>query len=300
MEVARGLRVASPALRFQTANAFSNFNFPEGRYIKDFPGYIFYADKNRKGSGRSDRVCAENQTKKTIRAPRGRWKQTRLPANQSDFVRCPKFSLSAATRSSPDSSANCNCKFDPPKSTQRAPKIDDMTFTQLCESCRTGTTDRFASPTRAFVRRGVEGHKTRTTRATEGCRRAGSFHRGRSRFRSPVLALPCWAFRWAFRCIAVKQRRHRHRFAAVAVYYSFVPAGAGARNPPGVGAAPDCVAAEFCVSGRGRVLLGRANRECEAGFRVSHGIRFATIPDHLAGAFFRLTYIALQCISEHD
>src|SRR5437868_5908824 len=73
MEVAPRFRVAFTSLRFKLQMQFSNFQLPEGRYIKDFPGYIFYADKNRKGALEGVTVFVlKDQTKKTIRAPRGR------------------------------------------------------------------------------------------------------------------------------------------------------------------------------------------------------------------------------------
>jgi len=52
-----------------------NTQLPEGQYIRDFPGYIFYTEKNRKGNLEDVLVFVlENETNvsTTIRAPRGR------------------------------------------------------------------------------------------------------------------------------------------------------------------------------------------------------------------------------------
>ena len=48
---------------------------PEGQYIRDFPGYIFYAEKNRNGNLEDVMVLVlENETNytTTVLAPRGR------------------------------------------------------------------------------------------------------------------------------------------------------------------------------------------------------------------------------------
>src|SRR5262245_32017813 len=48
MEIAPRCRVAYKHLLFNIQSELANVQFPEGRFVKDFPGYIFYVGRNRK------------------------------------------------------------------------------------------------------------------------------------------------------------------------------------------------------------------------------------------------------------
>ena len=57
---------------------------PEGKVINDFPGYVFYAAKNRDGNLEDVRILKlgnETNAETTLRAPRGRI-ETDLPNKQ--------------------------------------------------------------------------------------------------------------------------------------------------------------------------------------------------------------------------
>ena len=68
-------RVAYIRLLFQVRAELMNAQLPEGRFIHDFPGYIFYTEKNSHGNLQGVMIFKlENETnvETTLRAPRGR------------------------------------------------------------------------------------------------------------------------------------------------------------------------------------------------------------------------------------
>jgi lipopolysaccharide export system permease protein len=111
---------------------------PEGQFIRDFPGYIFYAEKNRNGNLQDVMIFVlENETNvtTTVRAPRGRMdvdpvgKQLVLHLYDARSVTVGEH---VAISSSPDSVFNFSI-FTIPASYYNKPSINDMTFWQLRE-----------------------------------------------------------------------------------------------------------------------------------------------------------------------
>src|SRR6266404_426166 len=74
LEIAPRCRVAYKNLIEGIRVEFSNLQFPEGRFIKDFPGHIFYVGKNRRGNLEDITVYRFEPTNgmTTYRAPRGK------------------------------------------------------------------------------------------------------------------------------------------------------------------------------------------------------------------------------------
>jgi lipopolysaccharide export system permease protein len=111
---------------------------PEGQYIRDFPGYIFYAEKNRNGNLEDVMVFVlENETNvtTTVLAPRGRVDVD--PVNKQLVLHL--FDARSTTvgehvdiSSSPDSVFNFSI-FTIPADYFNKPGISDMTFWQLRE-----------------------------------------------------------------------------------------------------------------------------------------------------------------------
>jgi lipopolysaccharide export system permease protein len=69
-------RVLYKNLLFQVRAGLVNAQLPEGRFIHDFPGYIFYTEKNRGGKLQGVMIFKlENETnvETTLRAPRGQF-----------------------------------------------------------------------------------------------------------------------------------------------------------------------------------------------------------------------------------
>lgn len=74
MEIAPRCRMAYKDLRFKVGAEITAAQLPEGRYIKDFPGYIFYIGKNNKGALEDVTVLVmpdKTNVTTTIFAPRG-------------------------------------------------------------------------------------------------------------------------------------------------------------------------------------------------------------------------------------
>jgi lipopolysaccharide export system permease protein len=109
---------------------------PEGQFIRDFPGYIFYAEKNRNGNLEDVMVFVlENETNvtTTVRAPRGRVDvdevKKQLVLHLFD-ARSVTVGEHVAISSSPDSVFNFSI-FTIPADYFNKPGISDMTFWQL-------------------------------------------------------------------------------------------------------------------------------------------------------------------------
>jgi lipopolysaccharide export system permease protein len=110
---------------------------PEGQYIRDFPGYIFYAEKNRNGNLEDVMVLVlENETNytTTVLAPRGRVDVD--PVNKQLVLhlfdaRSTTVGEHVAISSSPDSVFNFPIFTIP--ADYFKPGISDMTFWQLRE-----------------------------------------------------------------------------------------------------------------------------------------------------------------------
>ncbi len=75
LEVAPLCRVAYNDLRFKVGAELSKAQLPEGRYIKDFPGYILYVGRNKQGTLEDIKVLIlpdKTNVALTVFAPHGR------------------------------------------------------------------------------------------------------------------------------------------------------------------------------------------------------------------------------------
>ena len=113
-----------------------NAQIPEGRFIRDFPGYIFYVEKNRDGELHNVmiyRLESETNVDTTLHAASGRLKPDR--ANNQlilDLVDARSVTVGArgnAINSFPTLTLNLSMNAATNRVTK--PKISDMTFGQL-------------------------------------------------------------------------------------------------------------------------------------------------------------------------
>jgi lipopolysaccharide export system permease protein len=136
MQLGPQCRVAYVNLFFKLSGELMNSTqLPEGQFIRDFPGYIFYAEKNRGGKLEGVMVFVlQNETNvtTTVRAPRG---TIEVDAPNKLFVlhlfdaRSVTTGERVAISSSPDSVFNLTNSA----SHTFKPGLSDMTFRQLRE-----------------------------------------------------------------------------------------------------------------------------------------------------------------------
>jgi lipopolysaccharide export system permease protein len=136
MQLGPQCRVAYRNLFFKLSGELMNSTqLPEGQFIRDFPGYIFYTEKNRGGKLEDVMIFVlQNETNvtTTVRAPRG---TIELDAPNKQFVLHLFDARSVTTGehvdigSSPDSVINLSMNSNAERTFK--PGLSDMTFWQL-------------------------------------------------------------------------------------------------------------------------------------------------------------------------
>jgi lipopolysaccharide export system permease protein len=141
LEIGPQSRVACKNLILQLRANLVNAQLPEGRFIRDFPGYIFYTGKNHDGKLKDVIVFKlEDGTNvtTTVRAPSGQVEtDTTNKQLVLDLFDARSVTLNGA-RSTIGSSPELILNFDLNASTNQTyiPKISDMTFGQLRDELR--------------------------------------------------------------------------------------------------------------------------------------------------------------------
>jgi lipopolysaccharide export system permease protein len=136
MQLGPQCRVAYVNLFFKlSGELMSNTQLPEGQFIRDFPGYIFYAEKNHDGKLEDVMVFVlQNETNvtTTIRAPRGTI-DVDAPNKQFILHLFDARSVTTGERVAISSSPDLVYTLSMTNSTGRIfkPGISDMTFWQL-------------------------------------------------------------------------------------------------------------------------------------------------------------------------
>jgi len=131
MEIGPRCRVAYTTLRDRLLAQFSSSLLPEGRFITEFPGYIFYVGKNRNGNLEDVLIFfLQNETNDyTVRASRGRM-ETDIPNKQ---LKITLYDTKFSRKGSEGATTEGLLTLDLAPSTKgpEKPRIDDMTFGQL-------------------------------------------------------------------------------------------------------------------------------------------------------------------------
>ncbi len=261
-------RVAYVNLKGQILSNPGLMQLPEGKVINDFPGYVFYAAKNRGGNLEDVRILKlvdATNAEMTLRAPRGRL-ETDLPDNKLVLYLFDARTVSFnGARISIGSSPELKLDFNLNVATNRVykPKINDMTFWQLREELNDLEKKLGSAPV-------VEEAASAEMRAQ--LREAG---RQRSDLTEPVLVEMNRQTAFSFACfgftlvgIPLGIRVHRREtnvgvaiaLGLVLVYYAFIMLGESLSARPEF--VPHLILwlPNFIFQAVGAVLLWRANR----------------------------------------
>ena len=136
MELGPLCRVEYVNLLFKVKGELVNAQLPEGQYIRDFPGYIFYMEKNRNGKLKGVEVLVfqngETNASTTVFAPRGVL-EVDAPDKQIILHLFDAHSITTGSRVSIGSTPELIYPLSMNSGTNRVfkPKINDMTFWQL-------------------------------------------------------------------------------------------------------------------------------------------------------------------------
>ena len=268
LEYAPMCRVAFNNLRFKVGAELSRAQLPEGRYIKDFKGYILYIGKNHQGALEDVRVLRlEDNTNvsSTIDAPRGEC----VIDEASQTMRLKLFEAQSITWNKGDADIVIgNVETQPidlsvrQKKPKEKPGINDMTFSQLQEELN-DVESRFNPPPPTNLTR-TQVHalmiKIRKTRDDSTTPLRVQIHR--------QLATSFACFGFTLLGIPLGIRVHRREtnvgfFIAlilVMVYYGLLLVGMGLDTHPEF--APHLIVwlPNFLFQAVGIVLLWRANR----------------------------------------
>jgi len=135
MEIGPRCRVAYTSMLFNLKTEFAKVLLPEQSFIKDFPGYIIYIGKNRKGTLQDVMVFRfKNGTnaETTVFAPRGRMEADSANKQINLYLYDSRSVLFSQGKARPGLSGDWILQLDlnPPQKRDQ-PRISDMTFTQL-------------------------------------------------------------------------------------------------------------------------------------------------------------------------
>jgi lipopolysaccharide export system permease protein len=142
LEIAPRSRVAYNNMLFNVRVELANARLPEGRFITDFPGYIFFVGRNRRQNLQDVKVFIRDQETNSgstiLRAPRGQIhtdtvnrrviidlfdvKKTTYENGHTSFSECSKLPITL--------------DFNQQPRTPKKPRITDLTFAQLQHEMR--------------------------------------------------------------------------------------------------------------------------------------------------------------------
>lgn len=264
MEYAPRCRVAYTQLLFNFRVELSNIQLPEGRVIKDFPGYIFYIGKHRRDLLQDIKVfILQNETNvvTSIDAPRGTVDID--AANRRVTVHLFNATSIAENGTLGAGNMTLQLDFNPSKGSQESAKISDMTFSQLVEQLRE-LEHKLNMPISA---RNLTPEQIQARRKELEKRRDDLTSPVRVQLhRQVAFSFACFGFTLVGIPLGIRMHRRETNvgiavaLVLVAVYYSFIMIAGSLDNRPEY--APHLIVwlPNFVFQAIGAVLLWRANR----------------------------------------
>jgi lipopolysaccharide export system permease protein len=263
MEVAPRCRVAYKDLVNSLKLELTNLQLPEGRFIKDFPGYIFYVGKNRRGNLEDVIVFVlKDQTNKltSIHARSGKVEVD----SASKTVMVNLYDAKTISDSGGTGSGNITLPLTPPEQKSHQLPISDMTFLQLCEELN--TLEQYVS---------LRSPVLTNMAPKQLLAKKKEFQRRRNDLASPVrfqihkqvaFSFACFGFTLVGIPLGIRMHRRETNIGIalalllVAVYYSFILVAQALQTRPEF--APHLIVwlPNFMFQAVGAVLLWRANR----------------------------------------
>jgi lipopolysaccharide export system permease protein len=267
MELGPQCRVAYVNLIFKIRGELLNAQLPEGRYIRDFPGYIFYTEKNRNGKLENVTIVtlaqsATNNTT-TIMAPSGLLEVD--AANRQYILHLTDArSVTTGSRVAISSAPESIVTFDMNSTTNKTykPRISDLTFWQLRDELadleKSLSLPPAAVTNTAQLRNQLAAMKKQKQDLTEPIRVEMN--------RQVAFSFACFGFTLVGIPLGIRVHRRETNvgvaiaLALVLVYYCFVLTGQALSARPEF--APHLIVwlPNFIFQAVGVVLLWRANR----------------------------------------
>lgn len=269
MDIGPRSRVAFLDLKRQLVTEAVNAQIPEGRFIRDFPGYIFYVEKNNGGQLENVmiyRLQSETNVDTTLHAVHGQMK----PDRANNQLVLDLFDARSVTVTPHGSAINAfptltlNLSLNAVTNQSVKPKISDMTFLQLRQELR------------SLENLNLPAVPVTTTNATAELRtQLAAMRKQQKDFIEPVRVAMHRQVAFSFACfgftlvgIPLGIRVHRREtnigiamaLVLVVVYYSFIMLGESLSGRPEFFPHLILWVPNFIFQAVGAVLLWRANR----------------------------------------
>ncbi len=267
MEVAPRCRVAYKGLFEKLKKELANMQFPEGRVIREFPGYICYVGKNKAGQNLEDVIVyhleRETNVVETLRAPRGHYEfnptthEVTLDLTDAVLIQNQQNNDSILR-------GDITVQLVQPTSVrEQRPRVDEMTFGQLCEELR--KLERLNDTRQLPQGKTAEEFRTQSKRLRKPSADLATPVRVQIH-RQIAFSFACFGFTLVGIPLGVSVHRRETNvgiaiaLVLVAVYYSFVMVGLSLETRPEF--APHLIlwVPNFLFQAAGMVLLWRANR----------------------------------------
>ena len=267
MEVAPRCRVAYKNLIFKVRAELSRALLPEGRFVKNFPGYIIYVGKIRKDLLEDIIVHRfENETNRTmtVHAPRGKL-EVDVPNKKIKLYLYDAKSVRLSEGRAMPGSGDLMVPLDlnQKKPSDQRPDISDMTFTQLWDELHDLEQRlNLPVPLRRMSKEQMQARKRELEKTRSDLTTPVRVHI----HRQVAFSFACFGFTLLGIPLGIRVHRRETNIGIaialllVAVYYSFILLGQSLDTHPEW--APHLILwlPNFIFQAVGAVLLWRANR----------------------------------------